>query len=90
MSFGHVTLKEAKNVDKEVIGSIVSNQLADFPGSDVKYGYITIETDDKRHIRFKVDKYTKYDSLDVGKRVKVQFEDLGNTEVTVSRKITAV
>jgi len=77
-------------VDKEIIGSIVSNQLADFPGSNIKYGYITIETEEKRNIRFKVDKYTEYDSLDVGKKVKVQFKDLGNTEVTVSRKITAV
>lgn len=77
-------------MDKEIIGSIVSNQLADFPGSDIKYGYITIETDDKKHIRFKVDKYTEYDSLDIGKRVKIQFKDLGNTDVTASRKITVV
>ena len=68
-------------------GRIVSSNLAEFSKRRIKYGYIGIETQDKTHIKVKVDSYTWYETLTIGDDVVVEVDTLATTEILVARKI---
>ena len=59
------------------IGSITSNQLSVL--GNKHYGFIGIETDDSRHVKVKVAAFTVYETLEIGERVQIVAEPLGNT-----------
>ncbi len=66
-------------------GSIVSAQLGNM-GSKY-YGFISIETEEQEHLKVKVTAYTKYDTLDIGKRVHIVAEPLGNMGIMTAKSI---
>ena len=68
-------------------GKIVSSNLAEFSKRRIKYGYIGIETQDKTHIKVKVDSYTSYETLTIGDEVVADVETLADTDILVARKI---
>lgn len=70
-----------------VQGKIVSINIGEFSKKRIKYGYIGIELPDKTHMKLKVDSYTWYETLEMGNEVVVEFEDLGDTDIHVARKI---
>lgn len=74
----------------EIEGTLVSANLGTFGKKEIRYGFVGIEKTDGKHVRLKVDSYTQYDTLDVGSKVIVQAEELGNTKIIVARKITLV
>ncbi|MGY5854777.1 MAG: hypothetical protein RTU92_14505 [Candidatus Thorarchaeota archaeon] len=71
---------------KTLEGQIVSSQVGNYGNTDVKYGFITIQTNDS-HVRLKVDSSTSYDTLEMGHDVIVSAEQLGSTKLLVAREV---
>ncbi len=67
-------------------GSITSTQLGNI-GSKL-YGFIGVETDEHKHLKIKVAAFTKYDTLDIGRRVHIVAENLGNMGIMTAKSIS--
>ena len=52
-----------------------------------RYGYLGIETDDHEHIKIKVTAFTKFDTLDVGAKVTIELESVGDELLLTAKKI---
>ncbi|MGY5875695.1 MAG: hypothetical protein RTU30_08115 [Candidatus Thorarchaeota archaeon] len=72
---------------KTLEGQIVSSQVGNYGNTDVKYGFITIQTNDDSHVRLKVDSSTTYDTLEMGHDVIVSAKQLGSTKLLVAREV---
>jgi hypothetical protein len=72
---------------KNATGEIVSSQITKMPSSNLRYGYVTIETPDNRYLKVKVDVRTKYDTLEKGERVTVEYDVMGKTDILSAKKI---
>ena len=73
---------------KEAIeGKIVSSNLGEFSKKRIVYGYIGIETPDKKHFKVKIDSYTEHETLTIGDEVIVEVHALTGTDILVARKI---
>ncbi len=72
---------------KNATGEIVSSQIAEMPSTNLRYGYVTIETPDKKYLKVKVDVRTEYDTLEKGERVTVEYDMIGNTDIFSAKKI---
>jgi hypothetical protein len=84
---GDVYLIRGIKMKKSTIGEIVSSQIAEMPSTNIRYGYVTIETHDKKYLKMKVDARTKYDTLEKGEQVTVEYDVLGNTDIFSAKKI---
>ncbi len=73
-------------MSEKIIGLITSNQLGSLGGK--QYGFIGLETDDKKHLKVKVAAFTTYDTLDIGEHVQVTAEPLG--KIWTAKKIERV
>jgi cold shock CspA family protein len=73
-------------LEKTFTGLIISTQLAEM--SNKRYGFISIETDNKDHYKIKISAFTKHETLDVGERVSIVGESLGNQGVWTAKIIT--
>ncbi|MHA2142303.1 MAG: hypothetical protein ACXADC_10290 [Candidatus Thorarchaeota archaeon] len=70
-------------------GRIISSQIGYFGKNEILYGYIAVETEDKKHVTLKVDAYTKYETITIGDHVRVDVHSLANTDILVAREIVA-
>ncbi len=77
-------------MNRTLDGKIYSTQLGIFGSNDVMYGFLGIETNDLRHITFKVDAYTWYETLELGDTVMIEYVQLGETKILVARKISLI
>jgi hypothetical protein len=80
-------------MSKKIEGPILSTQLGEFGEKRMKYGFISIENQDKEHIRVKIDSYTEFggveaEKLSIGLQVVAEVDKLGNTDVIHARKIS--
>ncbi|MHA2220683.1 MAG: hypothetical protein ACXAAO_01325 [Candidatus Thorarchaeota archaeon] len=73
---------------KAFTGHIISNQLGNM-GSK-KYGFIGLKTKNKEELKIKISAFTKYDTLDVGERVRIEAESIGNMGIFTARLITLI
>ena len=73
---------------KNTAGEIVAAQMAKIHATELTYGYITIETPEKRYVKLKVDAGTKYETLEKGEHVVVEYDVLGNTDILSAKRIT--
>jgi hypothetical protein len=73
--------------DNEITGKIISTQLGVFGRDELRYGYISVQTKDNKVIKIKIDSYTTYETLNLGDRVVVETEFLGDTNILVARKV---
>ena len=67
-------------------GSITSAQLGNI--GKRYYGFIGIETEEHKHLKLKVAAFTEYDTLDVGRRVHVVAENIGNMGIMTAKTIS--
>jgi hypothetical protein len=67
-------------------GSITSAQLGNI--GPKHYGFIAIETEENEHLKVKVSAFTKYDTLDIGRRVHVVAENVGSMDLLTAKSIT--
>ncbi len=72
---------------KQTTGEIVASQMASIPNSNKQYGYITIETLDNKYLKLKVDIMTKYETIERGEKVTVEYDVLGSTDIFSAKKI---
>lgn len=73
-------------MERILTGSITSAQLGHI--GPKYYGFIGVETEDHEHIKIKVAAFTKYDTLDVGRRVHIVAENLGNMGIMTAKSIS--
>jgi hypothetical protein len=73
-------------MERAITGSITSAQLGNL--GPKKYGFIDIKTEEKEEVKIKVAAFTKYDTLDIGKRVHIVAESLGNMGVMTAKSIS--
>ena len=72
-------------MEKAITGSITSTQLGKL-GSK-QYGFIGVKTDDKEELKIKVAAFTKYETLDVGKKVRIVAEAIGGMTILTAKSI---
>ena len=69
-----------------VTGTITSADISVM--GKLRYGYLGIETDKKEHFKVKVTAFTKVDTLDVGAKVRVELESVGDAELLNAKSIS--
>lgn len=74
-------------MDDIIEGKIVASNMGEFSKRRIMYGFLGIETSDKKHFKVKVDSYTEYDTLKLGDEVEVEVHTLAGTDILVARKI---
>jgi hypothetical protein len=62
-------------MERAITGSITSTQLGNL--GKRQYGFIDIKTEEKEELKIKVAAFTKYDTLDIGRRVHIVAETVG-------------
>lgn len=72
-------------MERAITGSIISNQLGNI-GSK-KYGFIGVKTEAKEEFKIKVAAYTKYETLDVGTKVRIVAELIGGMGIMTAKLI---
>jgi hypothetical protein len=75
-------------MERTITGSIISNQLGNI-GSK-KYGFIGVKTKDKEEFKIKVAAITNYETLDVGSKVHIVAESIGNMGIMTAKSIVFV
>jgi hypothetical protein len=73
-------------MDKTVTGLIVSADISKM--GKKRYGYLGIETSDNEHLKIKVTAFTKYDTLDVGAKVTIELETVGDDALLSAKNIS--
>ncbi len=76
-----------ENNETVIEGKIVSSQLGEFGKDEIVYGYIGIEVSHNQIVLVKIDSYTWYETLDIGKHVIIHAAKLGTTNILVARKV---
>lgn len=72
-------------MERAITGSIVSAQLGNI--GNKQYGFIDVKTKGKDEFKIKVVAFTKYETLDIGKRVHIVVDTLGDTEIMIAKTI---
>ncbi len=75
-------------MERTITGSITSAQLGNI--GHKQYGFIDIKTEDKVDLKIKVAAFTKYETLDVGKRVQIIAEAIGEMKIMTAKSIALV
>ena len=74
-------------MEKTIEGKIISKQLGEFGDRQIVYGYVGIEKPNGEQIVVKVDSFTWYETLEIGRHVFVETASLGTTDIIVARRI---
>ncbi|MFW9957070.1 MAG: hypothetical protein ACFFCT_03275 [Candidatus Odinarchaeota archaeon] len=74
--------------EQAIEGKIITSQIGSFGKAEFPYGYITIEISSSRNITVKIDYYTWFETLEIGKHVVVDASYLGTTDILVARKVS--
>ncbi len=72
---------------KSAYGKIVSSQVEPYESPRTSHGIITIQIPSKDYMKFNVDAYTNYDTLDEGKTVTVEYEEKPDTLELFAKRI---
>ena len=72
---------------KTVTGSIISSNISMM--GKKSYGYLGIETDENEHLKIKVTAFTKFDTLEVGAKVVIELESVGNETLLTAKQINS-
>jgi len=75
-------------METSITGSITSTQLGNL--GKKRYGFIGVKTEDLKEIKIKVAADTKYETLDVGSRVQVVAELIGDMGILTAKSIMFV
>ena len=72
-------------MERAITGSIISTQLGRL-GSK-QYGFIDVKTEGKEELKIKVAAFTKYDTLDIGAKVNIVAESIGDMAIMTAKSI---
>ena len=73
-------------MERAITGSITSAQLGNL--GKKQYGFIDVKTEEKEEFKIKVAAFTEYDTLDIGKRVHIVAESIGDMKVMTAKTIS--
>ncbi len=88
-----IVIPVKKPVWRMIMQKVVSGQIT---ASDIstlgktRYGYLGIETDAHENLKIKVTAFTKFDTLDVGAKVTIELESVGNDSLLNAKKISSL
>jgi len=74
-------------MQKIVTGLITASDISKM--GKTSYGYIGIETDAHENLKVKVNAFTKFDTLNVGSKVIIELESVGNEDLLTATKISS-
>ena len=74
-------------MQKVVTGRITASDISTM--GKMRYGYLGIETIDHDQIKIKVTAFTKFDTLDVGAKVTIELESVGDEALLTAKKINS-
>jgi hypothetical protein len=69
------------------IDEVIRDCKRRIPSEQLWKGYSLVETDEHEHLKIKVGAFTKYDTLDIGRRVHIVAENLGNMGIMTAKSI---
>ena len=72
---------------KNAHGKIVSSQVEPYESPKSSHGIITILTPSNDYMKFNVDAYTDYDTLQEGKTVDVHYEEKPDTLELFAKRV---
>ncbi len=88
-----IVVQETKPVWRFIMQKVVTGQIT---ASDIStmgkthYGYLGIATDAHESLKIKVTAFTKFDTLDVGAKVTIELESVGNDGLLNAKKISSL
>ena len=74
-------------MQKIVTGLITASDISKM--GKTHYGYLGIETDTHENLKVKVNAFTKFDTLNVGSKVIIELESVGNEDLLTATKISS-
>ena len=74
-------------MNRTFAGKVTATQLATHGKGKSLYGYLSVQTDSKKGMKFKVDFQTDCETITVGDQVIIEAESLGNQGVWIARRI---
>ncbi len=74
-------------MQKIVTGQITASDISTM--GKTHYGYLGIATDAHESLKIKVTAFTKFDTLDVGAKVTIELESVGNEDLLTATKISS-
>jgi len=74
-------------MEKIVTGFITAANIAVM--GKTHYGYLGIETDEHEKLKVKVSAFAQYDTLEVGERVIVELQTVGDDSILTAKKISS-
>lgn len=74
-------------MQRVVTGKITASDISAM--GKTRYGYLGIETDAHENFKIKVTAFTKFDTLDVGAKVTIELESVGNDDLLSATKISS-
>ncbi len=75
-------------MQKVVTGQITASDISTM--GKTRYGYLGIATDAHESLKIKVTAFTKFDTLDVGSKVTIELESVGNDGLLNAKKISSI
>lgn len=73
-------------MEKSITGSIISAQLGNI--GQKQYGFIDVKTEEKEEFKIKIAAFSKCDTLDIGKRVHIVAEIIGDMGIMTAKTIS--
>ena len=75
-------------MQRVITGQITASDISTL--GKTHYGYLGIETDTHESLKIKVTAFTKFDTLDVGAKVTIELESVGNDSLLSAKKISSL
>ncbi len=75
-------------MQKVVTGQITASDISTM--GKTHYGYLGIATDADESLKIKVTAFTKFDTLNVGAKVTIELESVGNDGLLNAKKISSI
>ncbi len=74
-------------MQKVISGHITSSDISKM--GKIHFGYLAIKTIDEEDIKVKVTAFTKFDILDVGAKVTIELESVGDDKLLSAKQINS-
>ncbi len=72
-------------MERTFTGSIISAELGRL--GKKPYGFISIETEEHEQLKVKIAMLTNFETLEIGKRVNIVAENIGNMNVMTAKSV---
>ena len=75
-------------MQRVVTGQITSSDISKM--GKIHFGYLAIKTDDEKDLKVKVTAFTEFETLDVGARIEIELESVGEESLLAVKKIKSI